>query len=175
MSVLILLYLCTPVINDRYVVVNRNLGLRSEASVNFDANLCRTVFGSNSLFQRSHMYWSELQPEIKNSSSLNVFKKGAKQAFYTYFQKCSVHCISVVSAFAFCMTVCANTYIYRYTYLFICCLCRFWRICLPLVCVLWGYEYNIVVMQHHKRINIVYTYIHTRLNVDQCIYEQVSL
>ncbi len=75
----------TPTLNERYSVVNRNMGLRSEASVKFERTPCRTVFCTNSIFQRSHTYWSRLQPEIKNSSSLHVFKKGAKHTFYTYY------------------------------------------------------------------------------------------
>ena len=75
----------TPYLNSRYTIVNRNMGLRSESCPNFVREPCRTTLGSNSVFQRSYVYWSTLPTVTKNAASINIFKKSAKCNLYSYY------------------------------------------------------------------------------------------
>ena len=74
--------LSSQFINNMYRVHENPRCLRSSSSLTFKPDRCGTVAGSKSLYQRSHVYWSTLPTNVKNSSSLNVFKKSAKSFMF---------------------------------------------------------------------------------------------
>ncbi len=61
---------------------NRSLGLHSQMALSFTITHCNTVLGSRSLLQYCNGYWASIPAEVKNSQSLDVFKKYPKSFIF---------------------------------------------------------------------------------------------